>query len=242
MQGVPLVVLGKEELLECRIVRRLTRFTILVEATGGSIIAHLNNTGRLIGIIEPGTPCLLRRIHGAKLGYRLLGVYDDAGGVILLDTSMQEKGFLRAVELGLIPWLNGCTLLGRNRRVSGEVIDYVFKCRGETVYVELKSAVMRLNGYSGYPDAPTERGRRQIRLLGELATSGLRAIVVFASAVPRVKGFKLYCGADGEIGGVVEEARRRGVVFKSVSIYFDPSTSSVVLDNPDLPVDLSCTN
>lgn len=233
----PLLILNPSEILECTIIKRINRFTVLVEAGYELIQAHLNNTGRLYGILEPGKRGILMNINGVKLRHRLLGVYNN-GEVILLDTSIQEKAFLKAVESGLIPWLSPCSLVKRNTRINQAVIDYLFKCGDTMIFVELKSAVMNLNGYSGYPDAPTERGRRQIRVLGELASTGVKSIVVFVSSVPGARGFKLYCGFDTEIGRVVRDAVAKGVLFKAVSIGFDYSTYSVVLENPDLTVDL----
>ena len=233
----PLLTLDPSKIFECTIIKRLNRFTVLVEASDGLIQAHLNNTGRLYGILEPGRRGVLMNINGVKLRHRLLGVYNNEE-VILLDTSIQEKAFLKAAESGLIPWLNPCSLIKRNIRINQAVIDFLFKCGNTMVFIELKSAVMNLNGYSGYPDAPTERGRRQIRVLSELASTSVKSIVVFVSSVPGARGFKLYCGFDKEIGRVVRDAVAKGVLFKAVSISFNHSTYSIMLENPDLTVDL----
>lgn len=224
-------------LSECIFLRRLNRFTVLVESNGTMLEAHLNNTGRLLNVLKPGVKGFLVETKSGRLGYRLLGVYVD-GGVAVLDTLTQEKAFARAVEEGLIPWLKDCSVAGRNKRISDIIVDYQLECGGREVYVELKSAILDLNGYAGYPDAPSERGRRHIRVLGDLASKGFKTMVVFVASIPGAKGFRLYCREDKLIGRTAWEALSKGLLFKSISIYFDPISLSIMLEDPDLHVDL----
>jgi sugar fermentation stimulation protein A len=230
-------------LVECKIIRRTGLFSVEVELNGELKRVYLNNTGRLINVIKSGLKgYLVENKSPGKYEYRLVGV-EWCEWAALVDTSIQEKEFLEAQSRGFIPWLFNCTLNKRNYRVDGEVIDYAFTCGGMPTLVELKSAVMELpGGYAGYPDAPTPRGRRQITALAKYAKSGGRAIVVFVAGLPRVRGFKLYCGADREIGGAVKEAANSGVLFKSIEIYLNPRSGGIVLGAVDLPVDISCSD
>ncbi len=46
--------LNPGRLLQCRILTRVNRFTVLTEVNGTPMEAHINNTGRLTGVLEPG--------------------------------------------------------------------------------------------------------------------------------------------------------------------------------------------
>lgn len=238
--GVLIPLFKVDKAVDCEIVERLTRFTILAEIQGSKEVIYTNNTGRLRDYLVRGKRGLCTENKHGKLRYRLLGVYDGEY-VTLIDTALQEMSFLRAQELGLIPWLEECVLYKRNYRINSILVDFAFKCGDGLVPVEVKSAVLRLdNGSAGYPDAPTARGRAQILKLSHYVAGGGRAFVVFIAAIPRARKFKLYCDEDKQIKHAVDTALRSGVVFKAVNFFIDPKERAVVLGDPDLPVDLSC--
>jgi sugar fermentation stimulation protein A len=236
----PLPILPLPLIIDCRIIARTSLFTVEAEIAGRRETVYLGNTGRLRGIIEHGKKGFCIENKSGKLKHRLIGVEKDKYAY-LVDTLIQERAFIAAHGKGLIPWLRGCSLLGKNYRLSSEIIDYAFKCNSEVVLVELKSAVMELeSGFAGYPDAPTPRGRRQLEVLAEYALRGGRAFVVFIAGVPNPRGFKLYCGVDQAIKRFVDKAVKAGVVFKSINIFLDPLMKEVVLGDVDLKTDLDC--
>jgi sugar fermentation stimulation protein A len=236
----PLPILPLPLIIECRIIARTSLFTVEAEIAGRRETVYLGNTGRLRGIIEYGKKGFCIENKSGKLKHKLIGVEKDKYAY-LVDTLIQERAFIAAHGKGLIPWLRGCSLLGKNYRLSSEIIDYAFKCNSEIVLVELKSAVMELEGgFAGYPDAPTQRGRRQLEVLAEYALHGGRAFVVFITGVPNPRGFKLYCGVDQAIKRFVDKAVKAGVVFKSINIFLDPLMKEVVLGDVDLKTDLDC--
>ncbi|MEM3927286.1 MAG: DNA/RNA nuclease SfsA [Desulfurococcaceae archaeon] len=236
-------LLRVNELFECMIVRRLSRFTLLAEIEGCREIVYVNNTGRLRDFLVHGKKGYCIENMRGRLRYRVIGI-EDHGYAALIDTNLQEKSFLLAQKAGLLPWLISCTLYRRNYRVGDAVIDFAFKCNGDTpVLVELKSAVMRLCGnIAGYPDAPTQRGRYQLLELTKYAKQGGHAIVVFIVGIPMASLFKLHCREDARIADVARIALRSGVLFKAVNIFLDPINQVIVMDNPDMSLDMSCTD
>ena len=152
---------------------------------------------------------------------------------------MQEKFFEYLVDNGYLSWLRGCEIVGRNPRLDTEVIDYLIKCSDAVYFVELKSAVLRVNNvYAGYPDCPTLRGRRQLKALMDHVENGGRAYVVFVAGLPAVKAFKPYDEGDPVVADYIRKAYLKGVVLKSLNIYYRPSYNDIFLENPDLPIDL----
>jgi len=225
--------------LECRILRRVNRFVVEVIAAGTVARAFINNTGRLSEYLAPGRRGFcLRNPPGRRTEYRLFAV-EDSGLAALIDTQMQMKAFEEALERGLIPWLRECRVAKRNVRLGDSLIDYLLECRGCTMYLEVKSAVLRGDSrYAMYPDCPTERGRRHIRALIEHARAGGCAALLFIAALPHVETFRAYAQGDPEIPLLIRDAAGSGVLVKALAMHYDPVSSTVCLDNADLRVEL----
>ncbi|KSW11381.1 sugar fermentation stimulation protein A [Pyrodictium occultum] len=231
------IVLQVDNLIECRLLRRVNRFVVEAEAGGERILAHNTNTGRLADVLAPGRRalCIPARRPG-KTRLRLIAV-EYNGGYAVVDTRLQEDAFAAAVDKGLVPWAAGCRVASRRPRLGGSVLDFLLRCPAGEVYVESKSAVlMGPGGLAMYPDCPTERGRRHIRELIEHARRGVRAALVFIAALPGARGFAPNPEGDPEIPGLVEEAVKAGVIVKALGLNFDAERRGVRLYAPDLPV------
>jgi sugar fermentation stimulation protein A len=215
----------------------VNRFVVEVKVGSEAVKAHINNTGRLVDVIVRGrTGYCVRLERPRKLLYRLFAV-EYFGGYAVIDTQLQEKAFMSAVEAGLIPWLRGCGVASRRPRVLGEVFDFALECGARSGVVETKSAVlMSPEGYAMYPDCPTERGRRHIRKLIEYTATGGWALLVFIAALPNAKGFKPNAEADPEVARLVRRAVTAGVTVKSIGLAYNPTNHTVYMYNPDLPV------
>ncbi|MEM4481687.1 MAG: DNA/RNA nuclease SfsA [Desulfurococcaceae archaeon] len=228
------------ELQECIILKRNNLFTLEALMRGSTKIVYINNTGRLAGVLERGKKGYCAKNASGSLAFRIIGV-EEGEYATLVDTMLQERAFLIAQREGLIKWLLDCRLLKRNYRLDSETIDLAYACGDQLVLVELKSAIMKLaGGYAGYPDAPTVRGRRQIKALADYVKGGGRAVLVFIAGVPFASGFKLYCRADREIKDVIDYAAQSGLELRAVNTCLDPQSKSVILLGGDLPVELSC--
>lgn len=233
-------IIKLDNLIECTILKRISRFSVVVDIDGVEYNVYLCNTGRLLGYLEKGRKGFCIPTKKGKLMYRLVGV-EDKGYAVLVDTMFHEKSFEVLLSRGFIPWLKGCELVKRNIEVFESILDYLIRCKDVEAVVELKSAVMDLgDGSAGYPDAPTARGRKQIEALAKYSENGFLSYLVFVAGIPNAKGFKLYCDIDEDICNAVNYAIKRGVVFKAINIFLNPSTGYIVAGDLDLKVDLSC--
>lgn len=226
--------------IECRIVKRLNRFVVEILVEGFPSRAHINNTGRLKGLMVEGRKAYcLRNPRKGKTSYRLFAVSEEGGSAALIDTWMQMLFFERALTMEAIPWLNGCRILRRNARLGSSLIDYLLNCSRGVMYLEVKSAVLRGDHvYAMYPDCPTVRGRRHIKeLLNHVAGGGLGAFL-FIAALPEVRAFKPNSLGDPVFSTLLRKAKEAGVLLKSIGMHYDPSTSAVYLDDPELRVEL----
>jgi len=89
-----------------------------------------------------------------------------------------------------------------------------------------------------YPDCPTVRGRRHIKELIQHVSAGGRGAIVFIAALPNIQAFKPDPHGDPEIPTLLSKAQAAGVLVKAINIHYDPPTSAIYLDDPDLKVEL----
>ena len=230
-------ILRIEDPVECTILSRLNRFVVEVEARGKRGRAS-NNTGRLLEFIVAGRRgYCVRRDGQLKTDYRLLAIEEQGRGA-LIDTQLQMRAFEKALETGLIRWLEGYRMVRRNARLGDSLIDYLLDHQGNDVYLEVKSAVLRDGAYAMYPDCPSLRGQRHIRELTGHVKKGGKAFTLFMAALPGVRAFRPNKDADPVLCNSLVKAQGAGVVVKGLNIIYDPNESGVSLLNPDLPVEV----
>ena len=125
----------------CTVERRLNRFVVEVVKDGVSTRAHINNTGRLLELLEPGRPAACLPRQRGKTSLRLFALQEGTGWA-LIDTRFQMDAFERAVARGLLPWLNGFRIVARNPRLGASLLDYRLEnSQGRQLLLEVKSAV-----------------------------------------------------------------------------------------------------
>jgi len=223
---------------ECRILERLNKFVVKIVVDETENLAFLQNTGRLQQYIERGRPGFCIPITKPKrLRYRLFAVRDN-GFCAILDTLLQAKSFESALERNLIPWLTGYRIAKRDVRVDHVRLDYLVKRDTDECFLELKSAIHRLDGYASYPDCPSIRAFKQLEAMLRLVNGGATVFLIFVAAVPDVVGFKLNNRADPKLCGLIRKAAEVGVNIKGISISYDPNTSSITLLDHDIPIEI----
>jgi sugar fermentation stimulation protein A len=232
-------ILSVDNVKESWIVARLNRFVVRVKITGKNYSMHINNTGRLEEFLIRGRKafCFWTGSNGKTDG-RLFAVEEKGLGA-LIDTQLQMKAFEQLVEKRRIPWLKDCSIQRRNPRLGSSVLDYLLSCKEKTIFLEVKSAVLREGKFAKYPDCPTTRGQRHVQELTEYSKKGGAAYIVFMAALPWVSAFKPYKKGDPLLNEFLLDARTQGVSIKAIGLYFDPGDSQVHLFDADLPVVLS---
>ncbi len=219
---------------ECNILERKNRFVVIVDINGRISEVHINNTGRLKGLLIRGKRGFCYKINGKKLKNRLFSVVFNNTGIII-DTSIHMKAFEKIVEKGLLKEFKGYNLK-RNHRKGSSVFDFLIYKDNKKIIVELKSAVLENGQFASYPDAPTRRGERHFEELISLKRRGENTMIVFASSVYKTKGFKPNSKISPRIDSLLKIALKEGVILKSFNVLFEPSEGRVFLDKLNLPV------
>ncbi|MBC7326791.1 DNA/RNA nuclease SfsA [bacterium] len=168
--------------------RRLNRFVGQVEVEGKGELVHIANTGRLERLLLPGNPSYLLPIQG-KLKYRLFAI-EDAGDFVVVDSFIGEKLLEEMWESGReFPYIGRIRRWKKAPSFRGIRLDYFVEGENGVFLVEQKSSTLLEGEVAYFPDAPTDRGFRQLLALFEAESSGFIPMLIMVIKHPRARFF-----------------------------------------------------
>lgn len=175
---VPLTSSGS--LVEAEFVSRPNQLVVEARLGRRMVRAHLADRGRLLDLLVPGARLLLapREEIGRKTGYQVIGVYQN-GELVSLDTHLANRLVVAALAAGALPQFARYTRVQREVMIGEHRFDFRLSEGINTCIVEVKSVSKVENGLARFPDAPTDRGRRQVLALTQMARNGQRCAIVF---------------------------------------------------------------
>ncbi len=192
-------------------ISRPNRFIAYFSTAEGDVKAHVPNTGRLRELLVPGAQVLLSRHMEAhrKTGFELRLVKTDSSWVSI-DSQLPNRVVEEGLRSGVIDDFGPMT--GYRREVTFGNSRFDFCLYGEQdFWVEVKGVTLLEDGWSYFPDAPTERGTRHLLELTEAAEKGLCAGVVFLIQHPQALGFTPNGRMDPAFARAVNAAASAGV-------------------------------
>lgn len=169
-------------IVDATFVTRPNRFVIEARlATGELVRAHCADRGRLLWLMA-GMPLLVgvRPEAGRKTGFQVAAAWHNAGWASL-DTHLPNRLIEQALRAGALPQFRAYPTIQREARHGASRFDFRLHDGAQQCYIEVKSAGNAAGGVAQFPDAPTERGRRHLAELAELAERGTRAALVFVA-------------------------------------------------------------
>ncbi len=210
-----------------RLLARRKRFLARIETeTGGEITAYCPATGRLTSCLRVGAPVEYFRVESEdrKLNYDWWSIRMTSGWVVI-DTRPANRILRRHRGASWMPpaW-NEATWEAEPALESGGRLDFSLPAGDPTTWIEVKSVTWAHNRTGFFPDAPTERGRRHLRHLMELADSGHAAYLVFVCMRPDVEAVKPASWVDPDFASLMQRARKRGVNIIGVQSRVDHRT------------------
>ena len=204
-----------------RLRARYKRFFADIETgpldTSETITAHCPNGGKILGLLDAGTPALFADVDSptAKLRYRLEALQqgDTWAGV---NTQRPNKLIPLAIAAGLIPELSGYAAIrpevkyGVNSRIDLFATGHD---RHPDTYIEIKNChFSRTPGLAEFPDCA----------LIEMVKAGYRAVVVICVQRNDVDRFDAARDCDPDFGRAYDAARAAGVEVIAVSFEISP--------------------
>ena len=199
--------------LLARLVARPNRFLAICRLGTAEVEAHVPDRGRCLDLLIPGQRVVLVAATGPlrrTLFTALLAEAKSAPGVwVSLDPAGAPRLVEAALGAGLLPSLSGLTVTRREVLVGRSRIDLLLT--GE-VLCEVKSVGAARDGVALFPDAPTLRGTRHLKLLAQRSRRGLRSAVVLCAQRGDVRAIAADAAIDPLFAKSLRAARRAGVL------------------------------
>ncbi len=172
-------------------VRRPNRFVVFFTINGEEFGASMPNPGKMQELLFQGVKLLVTPMDTdrVKYPYRVVAVQNGRGEWLMLDTIKNNDCAAWLVENQKVPSLTGYKLVRREVTVGKSRFDLLLEKDGEQLYCEVKSCTLFGGDLAMFPDAVTERGRRHVMELGEMARDGIRTAVLFVVHSSEVSGF-----------------------------------------------------
>jgi sugar fermentation stimulation protein A len=210
-----------------RFIKRINRFTVLVEVNKRKEMAYLPNSGRLKEILKEKNEVLLFKKEKG-LPYKILGVKNQ-NIWIGVDSHYVNDFFEKLILKNKIPFLKGFKIKGKDKKIDGLKIDFVLKNNKRKIFCEIKSCTLLINKIAAFPDAPTERGVKHIDLLIKKKKEGYDSMIVFIIQREDAENFAPNSLTHFEFSKKVYEALLNGV--KVYSIFTKFKNGSLIFKN-----------
>lgn len=229
---IPLNATGP--LVEATFVARTNQLLVDALISGRPVRAHMADRGRLADLLVPNARLLLapRDEIGRKTAFQVVGVY-QGDELVSLDTQMPNRLVSAALSSGALPQFARYTKVQREVTVGENRFDFRLGEGLNTCYLEVKSVGLVARRIARFPDAPTERGRRQLEQLGMMARNGQRCAVVFIIQRHRALALVPNDEVDPGFGRALRAALASGV---EVYAYLCPLTTEGIQLGPPVQV------
>lgn len=207
---------------------RPNRFIAHIEIDGQEQVCHVKNTGRCRELLVPGTQVWCQEFDSTtrKTKYDLITV-QKGDRIINMDAQAPNKAaqeWLLGGGLGEIHHLRPETTHGGSR------FDFSFVKDAKQCFLEVKGVTLENDGVCAFPDAPTERGVKHLRELGQAVKEGYGAYVLFVIQMADVSYLHPNDLTDPVFGAALREAAAAGVHILAMDCTV--TEDSMVINNP----------
>ena len=117
-----------------------------------------------------------------------------------------------------LPFLRGWKFQKQEVPYGNSRFDFQLKKNDSVMVLEIKSVTLVEKGIAKFPDAVTERGRRHIRHLAELAAEGLDVMVLFVVQRPDAEYFQPQWERDPKFSSALFEAWQNGLQVRVIKM------------------------
>jgi len=205
-------------LKKATLIKRYKRFLadVLLE-NGDETTIHVANTGAMTGCAQPGDTVWYSTSDNPKRKYPFsweITQTKNGNHFICVNTAQANHLVEEAIYAGTIKELQGYNTLKREVKYGQEnsKIDiHLSDGQQADAYVEVKSVTLLADGKGYFPDAVTSRGQKHLRELMEIASSGKRAVLVFAVLHSGICSFSAAAHIDKKYAQLLESASQKGV-------------------------------
>lgn len=225
-------------LIKGTFIKRYKRFMCDIKLENGMVVtAHCANTGSMLGLLTPGATAYLSPITNpkAKLLYKLELLQTETS-LVGVNTANANTIVSEALKARLIQELSDYSIVKPEAQYcAGCRFDFLLEnIKGERCYLEVKSVTLcRKSGLAHFPDAKTERGRKHLKHLINVAQNKeknpkqKKAAILYLVQRTDCSSFDSADDIDPEYGALLREARAAGVQVLTYSCKIEPTGISL---------------
>lgn len=197
--------------------RRYKRFFAEVETLSKDIITlHCPNTGAMKNCMVEGSDCWYSLTDNPrrKLSGTLEQVTTTSGNLAGVNSALANRIVLEALKNDRIGQLSNYKTISREVKygLENSKVDFLLEKESQNCFVEVKSVSLDMgNHFALFPDAPTSRGKKHLRELTYIASTGHRAVLFFCVQVGSVNRLGFAKKIDPDYLTTLEAALSGGV-------------------------------
>lgn len=214
----------QEPLLEGILLKRYKRFFADIKFENKTLIAHVPNTGSLLGVVETGAPCRFTMNSDPnrklKATLQMIQVGKTWVGV---NTQLPNKLVLEAYENNVIEhWRQYDSIQPEYKLNAKTRLDFaLFKndpAKKTCHFVEVKSVTMAQDETALFPDAVTSRGLKHLQELEDLCKAGHSAEMLYLVQRNDCRNFDIATDIDAEYGEGLLKAKKAGLIVSAYTV------------------------
>jgi len=204
---------------EAEFIERPNRFLTRVKLNGNIVNSHLPDPGRLKELLIPGARLLLKQENGInrKTQFSTQAVYSGKT-LISLNTLIPNRFVSYLLKNHGFAFLKKWEFQKQEVSYGNSRFDFQLKKDDSVMVLEVKSVTLVEKGVAKFPDAVTERGRRHIRHLAELAAEGLDVMVLFVVQRSDAEYFQPQWERDPKFSSALFEAWQNGLQVRVIKM------------------------
>ena len=205
--------------IEAEFIERPNRFLTRVKLNGNIVNSHLPDPGRLKELLIPGARLLLKKENGInrKTQFSTQAVYSGKT-LISLNTLIPNRFVSYLLKNHGLSFLKKWEFQKQEVSYGNSRFDFQLKKDDSVMVLEVKSVTLVEKGVAKFPDAVTERGRRHIRHLAELAAEGLDVMVLFVVQRSDAEYFQPQWERDPKFSSALFEAWQNGLQVRVIKM------------------------
>ncbi|GAB6182274.1 DNA/RNA nuclease SfsA [Thermodesulfovibrio hydrogeniphilus] len=176
-----------KDLKQATLIKRVNRFVVECNINGKKIYAHLPNSGSLMEYMIPGEKIYLKQNNGLNRATQWSTVAIEKDGFpVFIQSAMTNSIVEQLLNESKIEEFKVWKVLKREIKYGSSRFDLLLSNRKEKLLIEVKSCTRWGSKIAMFPDAITERGRKQII---ELSMADYAGGVFFIVHTPKVDYF-----------------------------------------------------
>jgi len=196
------------------LLKRYKRFLADIQLESGAVVtAHCPNTGKMLTCSTPGSAVCLSMSDKTQRKYPYTLEMIRIGGTwVGVNTARTNKLVAEAILLERIDELRNMEGIVAEVKTSSHTrLDLQLTQGKRTIYMEVKTCSLVINGCAMFPDAVTKRGSKHLQELIRLAKEGSEACIFFLVQRMDADRFAPAVHIDAEYGKNLHDAIDAGV-------------------------------